>query len=95
MSLIIGMIFLALFIYLCKKLSGYFIRTALHLKEQQDSKEYHEACIREALADIREAVAVPKVEAINYKDRLLRANQELVRKNELNTAIEKELGIEI
>lgn len=83
-----------LFIFVCKKLSGFFFRAADYFDEKEQRKLYNERCIRESLEDIRDSVKEPEEEPIDYKQRLLEANQVIVEKNKLKEAMKNELDIQ-
>jgi uncharacterized membrane protein YhiD involved in acid resistance len=93
MGTLIGLIAILVFIFVCKKLSSFFFRTAMHLDEKEQLKIYNEGCIRESLESIRDSVAKPEEDSIDYRERLLIANQKISEKNNLSEAIENELGI--
>lgn len=91
-SLILG---LALFIFVCKKLSRFFFRTAAYLDEREQYKRYHEGIIRDALIDMREAVIPKEEDAEDYTQRLVQANKEIIMKKKTREAIANELNIEM
>ena len=92
---ILTSIFIFLFIILCKKLSGFFFRTASHLEDKDQYKKYHEAVIRDALQDIREALLPEKEMPEDHTSNLINANKEITQKKETQRAIREELDIEI
>jgi hypothetical protein len=93
MHALLGLLCIALFIYGCVRLSRFCFRAADHLDDMARLKEYNERCIRESLGAIAEAVVPPEEEPVDYKERLLRANQKIAEKERLSEAIENELGI--
>jgi hypothetical protein len=92
-SAILALLGLVLFIYVCKKLSRFCFRAADYLDEREEHRLYNERCIRESLEDIRGSIAQPEDEPLDYKERLLRANQQIAEKDRLSEAIKNELGI--
>jgi len=93
MATILWLLGIMLFIYVCRKLSRFCFRAADRLNKKEQRKLYNERCIRESLEAIAEAVAPPAEEPVDYKERLLMANQEIAEKDRLNEAIKNELGV--
>ena len=92
---ILTLILIFLFIIVCKKLSGFFFRTAAHLEKKEQYKRYHEAVIRDTLHDIREVLVPEEEMPEDHIQNLINANREIKQKKETQKAIREELNIEM
>lgn len=93
METLVTLIVILVFIIVCRKLSSFFFKAAAHFDEKEKHKLYNEKCIRESLESIKGSVVQPEEKPIDYRERLLRANQMISEKANLSDAMEKELGI--
>jgi hypothetical protein len=93
MGMIIGLIAIVVFIFVCKKLSAFFFRAARYFDEKESRRAYNERCIMESLEDIRNSVVPLEERSIDHKESLLLANQEIFEKDSLSEAMKNELGI--
>ena len=95
MEFLFLIIVFVLFIFVCKKLSGFFFRTATYFDEKEQYKKYHESIIRDSLLDIRSATMPEDEKPEDYTQRLIQANREITQNKKTREAIANELNIEM
>jgi hypothetical protein len=94
MGFITGTILLVIFIIVCKKMSMFFFRAAEYFDERKRHRTFQERCLKDISESLLSAFIPPEeTSRVDYTTRLLRANQEILEKDKLETAMEQELGI--
>ncbi len=89
-----GLLGIILFIFICKWLSGFFNRLSVYFDDKEKRKRLQEESLLESLSQIRDSVCTTEEEeTLGTTERLLLANQKIMEKRKLRSAIEEELGI--
>src|SRR4030066_709886 len=93
MEILTTFLVIILLIFVCRGLSKFFFRTARHLEEKDIKERYLKQELLTAVGQIRDSTAREEEPVIDPRERLLNAHRELINKQQLNYAMEKELGI--
>lgn len=79
--------------FILRKLSGFLSRVAKEYHENKAARAYHQEQVARSLAGIHDILNPPE-EPEDYRENLLKANESLVQKKEIQNAIKDQLGIE-
>lgn len=87
-------IFILLFLIISAwLLSKFFFRAAANLKEKERKENNYRQDLLNAVSEIRDSLITNDEDPLIYTDMLLNANKEWIQKQEIQGAIEKELGV--